>query len=145
MCCAAAPFANLDIVERETCVSNAESMGAVHFVERLHELQHFRLGVGAEVPPGSGLMAGIEFVADKETRRGFAAPHTACERVEFEAWSRGLYCRAMGIEVVGLAPPLTIDRTTVDRIVEILADSIEAMEADVLAHDRAAPPAPRCM
>ncbi len=138
VCCAAA-LANLDIIERENLVSNAESVGA-YLIERLHELERFD-SVG-EVR-GLGLMAGIEFVADKETRRGFAAPHTACERVEFEAWSRGLYCWAMGIEVVGLAPPLTIDRTTVDRIVEILADSIEAMEADVLARDRARPTRPQ--
>jgi hypothetical protein len=48
----------------------------------------------------------------------------------------------MGIEVVGLAPPLTIDRETVDRMVEILAESIEAMEADVLASERARPTRP---
>jgi putative sterol carrier protein len=57
--------------------------------------------------------------------------------VEHEAWERGLYCRAMGLEVVGLAPPLTIDRQTADRIVEILAESIEAMEAAVMPAERA--------
>ena len=87
-------------------------------------------------------MAGIELVADKESRRGFSDPHRACERVEHEAWERGLYCRAMGIEVVGVAPPLTIDRETADRMVEILADSIEAMEADVLARERSRPARP---
>jgi alkyl sulfatase BDS1-like metallo-beta-lactamase superfamily hydrolase len=57
--------------------------------------------------------------------------------VEAEAWERGLYVRAMGTEVVGLAPPLTIDRACADQIVAILAESIAAMEADVLARERA--------
>jgi putative sterol carrier protein len=82
-------------------------------------------------------MVGIELVADATTGRGFANPHQACEMVEHEAWERGLYCRAMGLEVVGLAPPLTIDRETADRIVEILAESIEAMEAAVMPGERA--------
>ena len=81
---------------------------------------------------GVGLMIGIELVADKATKRGSAKPHSACARVEAEAWERGLYVRAMGTEVVGLAPPLTIDRACADQIVAILAESIAAMEADVL-------------
>ncbi len=136
-CCAAA-LANLDIIEREHLVENAADVGA-YLLERMGALAQYD-SVGDV--RGVGLMAGIELVADKETKRGFADPHRACERVEHEAWVRGLYCRAMGIEVVGLAPPLTIDRATVDRMVEILADSIEAMESDVLAGDRARPPRP---
>jgi len=134
VCCAAA-LANLDIIEGEALPDNAKRVGA-HLLERLHELERYD-SVG-EVR-GMGLMAGIEFVTDKETKRGFADPHRACERVEHEAWARGLYCRAMGVEVVGLAPPLTIDTATVDQMVDILASSIEAMEADVLAKERARP------
>ncbi|HUO49842.1 MAG TPA: aminotransferase class III-fold pyridoxal phosphate-dependent enzyme [Acidimicrobiales bacterium] len=137
-CCAAA-LANLDIIEREDLPANAAAVGA-YLLDRLHELERYD-SVG-EVR-GLGLMAGIEFVADKETRRGFADAHAACERVEHEAWDRGLYCRAMGTEVVGLAPPLTIDEPTADRIVEILAESIEAMEADVLARERSRPTRPQ--
>ena len=133
-CCAAA-LANIDIIEREGLVENAERVGT-HLLARMRELERFE-SVG-EVR-GVGLMAGIEFVADRDTRRGFSDPHRACELVEHEAWERGLYCRAMGIEVVGLAPPLTIDTGTADRMVEILADSIDAMEHDVLAKERARP------
>jgi len=136
--CCAAGLANLAVIERDGLVGNAKEVGA-YLLERLCQLERYD-SVG-EVR-GLGLMAGIEFVADKETRRGFANPHTACERVEHEAWERGLYCRAMGIEVVGLAPPLSIDRAVVDRMVEILADSIEAMEADILAKERDRAPRP---
>jgi len=136
--CCAAGLANLAIIERDGLVENAKEVGA-YLLGRLRELEQYD-SVG-EVR-GLGLMAGIEFVADKETKRGFANPHTACERVEHEAWERGLYCRAMGIEVVGLAPPLSIDPAVVDRMVEILADSIEAMEGDLLARERARAPRP---
>ena len=116
-CCAAA-LANIAIIEREDLPGNAARMGA-YLMERLRELERFA-SVG-EVR-GMGLMIGIELVADKATKRGFTMPHTACTRVEHEAWERGLYCRALGIEVVGIAPPLDLDRATADRIVEILAD-----------------------
>lgn len=127
-CCAAA-LANIEIIESEGLVDNAAAVGAY-----LHEQLHDRLGGYATVGDirGVGLMAGIELVADRATKRGFTMPHSACTRVELEAWERGLYCRAMGIEVVGLAPPLTIDQGCVDEMIDILAASIEAMEADLL-------------
>ncbi|HMK62081.1 MAG TPA: aminotransferase class III-fold pyridoxal phosphate-dependent enzyme [Acidimicrobiales bacterium] len=128
----AASLANLAIIDEEDLVSNAADTGA-YLLERLRELERFET-VGQV--RGLGLMCGIEFVADKASGRGFANPHQACEMVEHEAWARGLYCRAMGIEVVGLAPPLTMDRLTVDRMVEILADSIEAMEAALMPAER---------
>jgi adenosylmethionine-8-amino-7-oxononanoate aminotransferase/putative sterol carrier protein len=133
-CCAAA-LANIDLIERERLPENAASVGA-YLIARLRETLGGFDSVG-EIR-GEGLMIGIELVADKQTRRGFARPHSACERVENEAWERGLYVRALGTEVIGLAPPLTIDRACADQIVAILADSIAAMEADVLARDRAA-------
>jgi putrescine---pyruvate transaminase len=134
VCCAAA-LANIDILEGEGLIDNARHVGA-YLLERMKELERYD-SVG-EVR-GLGLMAGIEFVVDKESRRGFSNPHAACERVEHNAWQRGLYCRAMGVEVVGLAPPLHIDAATADEMVRILAESIEAMESDILAKERARP------
>jgi len=130
-CCAAA-LATLDIIEREDLPGNAAKVGE-HLMRRMKELERFD-SVG-EVR-GMGLMIGVELVADKATKRGFKMPHSACARVEAEAWERGLYARAMGTEVVGIAPPLTIDTATADRIVEILAESIAAMEADLMPAER---------
>lgn len=132
-CCAAA-IANIGIIERERLHENAEAVGS-YLIERLREV----IGPCASVGDirGQGLMIGIELVADKETKRGFSMPHSACTRVEAEAWERGLYVRAMGTEVIGIAPPLTIDRVCADQIVAILAESIAAMEADILAAERA--------
>lgn len=130
--CAAA-MANLDIIESESLVQNAAEVGAY-----LHEQLHLRLGDHESVGEirGLGLMAGIELVADRATKRGFSMPHSACTMVENIAWERGLYCRAMGIEVVGLAPPLSIDRACVDEMVDILVGAIETMEAELLPAER---------
>jgi adenosylmethionine-8-amino-7-oxononanoate aminotransferase len=123
-CCAAA-IANLELIERDGLVENARVVGA-YLLEQLRErLADFET-VG-EVR-GTGLMIGVELVADRATKRGFAMPHSACTRVENEAWERGLYCRAMGLETVGLAPPLTIDRACADEITDLLVESIAAME-----------------
>lgn len=137
-CCAAA-LANIDLIERDDLVANAREVGAY-----LQEQMRERLGGFETVGDirGVGLMIGIEFVADKATKRGFSRPHQACTQVEFEAWERGLYCRAMGMEVVGLAPPLTIDRAIADQIVDILVESIAAMEAEMMPRERAFAPKP---
>ncbi|MBM3676091.1 MAG: aminotransferase class III-fold pyridoxal phosphate-dependent enzyme [Actinobacteria bacterium] len=137
-CCAAA-LANLDIIEREDLAGNAADVGG-YLVERLREVLADNETVGDI--RGVGLMIGIELVADRATKRGFSRPHHACTRVEHIAWENGLYCRAMGMETVGLAPPLDIDRACADEIVRILKDAIDEMEAEVLPGERARGPKP---
>jgi putative sterol carrier protein len=43
----------------------------------------------------------------------------------------------MGLETIGLAPPLTIDRDCADRIVDLLVDSWAAMEEAIMPRERA--------
>jgi adenosylmethionine-8-amino-7-oxononanoate aminotransferase/putative sterol carrier protein len=126
-CCAAA-LANLRIVEEEDLPAHAALVGA-HLLRRMQELRRFA-SVGDV--RGVGLMVAVELVADKRTKRGFPLPHSAADFVTHKAWELGLYCRSMGLETVGLAPPLTIDVETADRMVDILAAAIEAMEAELL-------------
>jgi putrescine aminotransferase len=130
-CCAAA-LASLRIVEDEKLAEKAARVGA-HLLERMQELRRFD-SVGDV--RGAGLMVAVELVADKETKRGFRLPHSAASLVVDRAWELGLYCRSMGTETVGLAPPLTIDEAVADRMVEILARAIEAMEAELMPAER---------
>ncbi len=132
-CCAAA-LANIEIIERENLAQNAAEVGEYLIGQMRERLGHFE-SIG-EIR-GIGLMIGIDLVADRETKRGFTMPHSACSLVEHEAWERGLYCRAMGMETVGLAPPLTITREVCDRMVDILVESFEAMEAQLMPAERA--------
>jgi adenosylmethionine-8-amino-7-oxononanoate aminotransferase len=123
--CCAVGLANLDILEREGLVQRAEAAGRrlLGGLESLRELP----GVGDV--RGLGLMAGIELVTDKEAK----APALGLgARVLAQARQRGLITRiraGQGGEfpigdVVCLAPPLIITDAQVDRIVEILRESI---------------------
>jgi adenosylmethionine-8-amino-7-oxononanoate aminotransferase len=125
--CCAVGLANLDIFERERLVERAAAMGA-----RMQAgLQTLRdLPMVGEVR-GVGLIAGIELVKDKTTKEpalGVGA------KVLGEAKKRGLITRPRtgqsGDYPIGdticLAPPLVITEAQVDRIIEILRESIPA-------------------
>ena len=127
VCCAAA-LANIRLIEDEGLIENARKMGA-YLLERLEGLCKYR-SVGDV--RGLGLMAAVELVADKAARTQIEPPHAAPTAVCEKAWEMGLYVRPM-MEVVGMAPPLTIDRATIDKMVDILEASIREMEKQFFA------------
>ena len=81
---------------------------------------------------GKGLFAGIELVADKETKTPFPAEWDVGHRVEAEALKRGLLVLAGVAGLVNgaagdhieLVPPYVIDDENVEFIVSTLRDSI---------------------
>jgi adenosylmethionine-8-amino-7-oxononanoate aminotransferase len=115
---------NLRIIEEEGLVENARRMGE-RLLSGLRALEEMDM-VG-EVR-GLGLMAGVELVADKETRRPFEPSQGVGARVLREARQRGLVARVKGDSFL-VAPPLVTSAEQVDRIVEILRDSIRAVAA----------------
>jgi adenosylmethionine-8-amino-7-oxononanoate aminotransferase len=125
--CCAVGLANLDLLEGEGLVARAAVMGR----RLLDGLANLRDLPGVGDVRGLGLMAGIELVADKSTKipaLGLGG------RVLAEARRRGLLTRMRGGQtgeqpigdVICLAPPLIVDESQVDRIVEILRESILA-------------------
>lgn len=125
--CCAVGLANLDILEGEGLVDRAARLGSrlLGGLETLRDLP----GVGDI--RGLGLMAGIELVTDKQAKTpaiGLGA------RVLGEARRRGLITRMRAGQtgqapigdVICLAPPLIVSESQVDRIVEILRESILA-------------------
>jgi len=123
--CAVA-LANLDIIEREGLVENARRMGE-RLLSGLRSLEEMEL-VG-EVR-GLGLMAAVELTADKETHRPCEPSMNVGGRVVREARERGLVARVKGDSFL-MAPPLVITADQVDRMVEILRESIRAAEASL--------------
>lgn len=119
-CCAVA-LANLDIIEGEGLVQRAAEMGN-RLLEGLHTLAPLE-GVGDV--RGLGMMAAVELVADKMTKAPFPAAARVGARVNQEMLKRGLYTRMRG-EVICLAPPLVTTAEQIDRIIEILQESIPA-------------------
>jgi PLP-dependent transaminase len=109
--CAVA-LVNLDIIEREALVKRAATLGE-HLLTRLRELE--RLDVVAEAR-GFGLMAGLELrVSDAGE---------LSDRIR----DAGVIVRATGQKLV-LSPPLTIELTDLDRIVEVLDAELARTEA----------------
>ncbi|GAH52910.1 unnamed protein product [marine sediment metagenome] len=73
----------------------------------------------------SGLMGGIEIVADKATKKVFAPELRVMERIRNQALENGLYIRASSINLalsdrVQWSPPLTTSIEEVDRALDIL-------------------------
>ena len=122
--CCAVGLRNLEIIEQEGLVARARTMG-----ERLHaglnglaELEH----VGDI--RGIGLMAAVELVEDRDKKTFYNPSSGIGARVTSEALRRGLYTRCRG-DSVNLAPPLVVSEEQIDRMIEILRESIIAVTA----------------
>jgi putrescine aminotransferase len=124
--CCAVGVRNVEIIEEEGLVERSAQMGK-RLLAALEEL--YNLPNVGEVR-GLGLMCGIELVADKSTK----APALGLGvKVSREAMARGLLVRArpgsadpaMG-DTLCLSPPLSTPGETLDRIPQILRESIIA-------------------
>jgi L-2,4-diaminobutyrate transaminase len=129
---AAAALCNLDIIARENLVENARVTGA-YFQSQLHEAFDDHPLVG-EVR-GEGLMAALEFVADKERKERFDPSLKVGARVSAACNERGLIARAMPHgDILGFAPPLIATPADVNEIVEITREAVDAV-SDALVRD----------
>jgi L-2,4-diaminobutyrate transaminase len=109
---AAIGLANLDIIERENLIGNAARMGSL-LIEQLRRRLADHPYVGDV--RGVGLMVGIEFVADKKSRRSFRAGAYPHRQVQRQAAERSLLVRALPYgSVTSLSPPLTITAEEVE-------------------------------
>lgn len=117
---------NLEIIEREGLVERAAAMG-----ERLQAGLRGLLSLPCVGNVrGLGLMAAIEIVADKTTKAAFDPPGSAGARLMREVRSRGLVTRVFRDSLL-LAPPLVISESQVDRMVEIVGESLRAVLRDL--------------
>jgi len=125
--CCAVGLANIDIIDREGLVERAEVEGN-RFRAGLEGLSN--LPCVGEVR-GIGMLAAIELVEDKGSKKpaiGLGG------KVVAEAGKRGLIMRQRGGgdgppasgDSLCLAPPLMTPAATLDRIVQIVGDSIQA-------------------
>ncbi len=125
--CCAVGLANIDIIEKEGLVERAAVQGK-RFLQGLETLRS--LPCVGDVR-GLGMMAAIELVADKGTGQPAIGPGG---RVVAEAARHGLIIRQRGggtAPVSGdslcFAPPLMTPEATLDRIVQIVGESIAAV------------------
>ena len=128
---AAAANAVLDIVEREDLAGKARDTGA-YLQSRMKET-FAQLPIVGEVR-GVGMLAAIEFVADRERKRRFDPALKVGARVAKAARERGLIARAMPHgDILGFAPPLITTRAEVDEIVAIAEGAVRQVMDELAA------------
>ncbi|MDZ7713464.1 MAG: aminotransferase [Rhodovibrio sp.] len=122
---AAAALANLDIVDGEDLTGNARDTGA-YLQERMHAAFDGHPLVG-EVR-GVGLLSALEFVADPASQRAFDPAHKVGAKIAGACLERGLIARALPHgDILGFAPPLSITRAEVDRVVDTARQAVDAV------------------
>lgn len=111
---------NLEIIEDEKLVENSRAMGErlLAGLQRLvDEFDH------VENARGIGLICGIEFVRDAESREPLpdmaTAFHKACK-------ARGLWLRTLG-NTIAMSPPLPINEEEIDFIIDTMGAVLDSM------------------
>jgi len=119
--CAAA-LANLQIMQKDSLVENADAMG-------LRLLDGLRRAVAGSRIVGEVRGRGLMVCAELIEPDGSGKPLDRNRVAELDrlAWDRGVIAHARG-QVVRLAPPLCITPAEVDHLVTTIADSIAALE-----------------
>jgi adenosylmethionine-8-amino-7-oxononanoate aminotransferase len=125
---AAAALANLDILEREGLLDRAARVGP-GFQRALREAVGDHPLVG-EVR-GEGLIAAVELVADRETRRSFAPAEKVGARLYALGLEEGVLSRAVAGDCLSFCPPLVIEE---DELAEVVTRFSRAL--DRLADER---------
>lgn len=131
-CCAVA-LKNIEIIESERLLENAARMSEILF-NALQDTFANHPNVG-DIRGGKALMAAVEFVEDRETKRNFAADRKVGFRLQAEMKKRWLLTRtrpaagehpAPGDQVL-FAPPLVIAADEVHRMVSILREAVNVV------------------
>jgi len=124
---AAAALANLEIIEREGLVQNAAKVGA-YLQESLRDAFADHPLVG-EVR-GAGLIAGIELVEDRDTKKPFDPSLAVARRLHELLMEEGLICRAV-FDTLAFSPPLVLANEDVDSIVAMFSRGLAKLSKEL--------------
>jgi putrescine aminotransferase len=113
-------LAALEEIRALDVVANAAARGD-QALERLRSLRLSHEGIGDV--RGQGLLLGVEFVSDRETKEPFPAAENVGIRVREAARRKGLLLRASHWMAV-LAPPLTTTAEQLDEMLDILDEAL---------------------
>ncbi|MBM3220132.1 MAG: aspartate aminotransferase family protein [Candidatus Rokubacteria bacterium] len=122
--CAAA-LANLQIMEKDHLVENADAMGTRLATGLREALRGTR--IAGEVR-GRGLLVCAELVDPKDS--GQPLPKDLVAKLDRKAWDRGAIVYARG-SVLRLAPPLCITPQEVDQLVDMVAASVRELDREI--------------
>jgi putrescine aminotransferase len=131
-CCAVA-LKNIEIMQRERLWENAAAMG-----ERLQAGLTAAFGDQpntGDIRSGKGLLAAVEFVEDRATRKNFASDLKFAASLKAEMMKRGVITRtrpSVGVDpapgdLLFFAPPLIVTEAEIDRLVSVAHDAVKAV------------------
>ena len=131
--CCAVGIKNIEIMERERLNDNAAKMGDRLFAGLKDAFKdHPHAG---DIRGGKGLLAAVELVEDRATKKNFAVDRKVAARIQAEMMKRGLVTRtrpspgphpAPG-DSIYFAPPLVVTAAEIDRITAAARDSVKAV------------------
>ena len=121
----AASLATIDLIENEY-LANAAEVGA-YAMEALEEIKARHPSIG-EVR-GKGLMIGVEFVKDRETKE---PAKDLTERIVDLGFERGLLMLSCGKSVIRIAPPLSMSKSEMDEGLRLFEEALTAAEKEMM-------------
>ena len=132
---AAIGLAVLEYIEEHDLVTNAREVGA-YLGERCREFEEYDFVGDVR---GKGLMRGLEFVADRETKEPLAQTGSEFQTALFEAGlDNGILTYPSGSHVGGtrgdhtlITPPLTIDSDVADELVERMHATVAQVDREL--------------
>jgi 4-aminobutyrate---pyruvate transaminase len=118
---AAVALKAIEIYQRDRIVEKAAAQGE-KFQARLKALdQHPLVGEAR----GLGLIGGVELVADKRSKRAFAAQHGVGARTVRFAEEEGVIVRSVLGDVLTLSPPLIISAAEIEELFDRLTRALD--------------------
>jgi 4-aminobutyrate aminotransferase len=119
----AAGLATIELIENEY-MANATIIGE-YTLDALEEIQARHPSIGDV--RGIGLMIGVEFVKDRQTKE---VDHDLRDRVVSLAFEGGLLTLGCGRSTLRIAPPLSISKDEMDEGLKILEEAITQAERE---------------
>jgi 4-aminobutyrate aminotransferase len=121
----AAALQVIDVIREERLLENATRQGA-YLMKRLREMQQ-KYPLLGDVR-GKGLMVGVEFVKDPETKEPASQE---VQEVMNKCFKRGLAIITCGKSTMRFAPPLIITREIIDEGLEIFEGAVKEVAAQL--------------
>jgi adenosylmethionine-8-amino-7-oxononanoate aminotransferase len=120
---AAAACASLDLLDEERTIEETVPGKGKLLTKTLAPLaEHPHVGEIRQL----GMIAGVELVADRQTRQAFQAAERRGYRVCRHSTARGVWLRPLG-DVIVVMPPLSINDAEMALLGRVLLESIEAV------------------
>ena len=131
-CCAVA-LRNIEIIDREGLLENTAKMGDL-LLAALKDAFEDHPNAG-DIRGGKGLLAAVEFVEDRKTRKNFSAQKDFGTQLRVEMINRGVITRTRPVigehplpgDEVLFAPPLIINEEQIHQMVEVTKESVETV------------------